>query len=184
MDKPNNRKEIPNPPALLTGTANRDGKGHPEKGGAVAPAFVPLPIHITERSTDMAKYVYPAIFVPEEKGMFSVFFPDIEGCTTCGNDLPHAMEMAEDALSLMLYDMEEEGGRIPAATQLRDVATEGSAFASYISADTFEYRKKFNNRAVKKTLSIPSWLNDSAIAAGLNFSQVLQDALKQQLNII
>jgi len=131
----------------------------------------------------MAKYVYPAIFIPEEKGMYSVSFPDIEGCATCGNDLPHAMEMAEDALSLMLYDMEEEGRAIPAATQLCDVETESPAFATYISADTFEYRKKFNNRAVKKTLSIPSWLNDSAIAAGLNFSQVLQDALKAQLQL-
>lgn len=132
----------------------------------------------------MAKYVYPAIFIPEERGMYSVFFPDIEGCTTCGNNLPDAMEMAEDALSLMLYDMEEEGKAIPDATQLCDVTTENPAFATYISADTFEYRKKFNNRVVKKTLSIPSWLNDSAIAAGLNFSQVLQDALKQQLNVI
>lgn len=132
----------------------------------------------------MAKYVYPAIFVPEEKGMYSVFFPDIEGCATCGDDLPHAMEMAEDALSLMLYDMEEEGRKIPTATQLHDVTTEGPAFASYISADTLEYRKKFDNRAVKKTLSIPSWLNDSAIAAGLNFSQVLQDALKAQLHVV
>ena len=60
------------------------------------------------------------------------------------------MEMAEDALSLMLYDMEEEGRAIPAATQLCDVETESPAFATYISADTFEYRKKFNNRAVKK----------------------------------
>lgn len=131
----------------------------------------------------MAKYVYPAIFIPEEKGMYSVSFPDIEGCATCGNDLPHAMEMAEDALSLMLYDMEEEGRPIPAATQLYNVAAENPAFATYISVDTFEYRKRFNNRAVKKTLSIPSWLNDSAIAAGLNFSQILQDALKQHLNV-
>lgn len=131
----------------------------------------------------MAKYVYPAIFIPEEKGMYSVSFPDIEGCVTCGNDLSHAMEMAEDALSLMLYDMEEEGRAIPAATQLCDIETENPAFATYISADTFEYRKKFNNRAVKKTLSIPSWLNDSAIAAGLNFSQVLQDALKAHLQL-
>ncbi len=131
----------------------------------------------------MAKYVYPAVFVPEEKGMYSVSFPDIEGCFTCGDNLPDAMEMAEDALSLMLYDMEEDGEVIPEATRLCDVTTTGDAFATYISADTFEYRKKFNNRAVKKTLSIPSWLNDSATAAGLNFSQVLQDALKQQLNV-
>lgn len=132
----------------------------------------------------MAKYVYSAIFVPEENGMYSVFFPDIEGCTTCGNDLSHAIEMAADALSLMLYDMEEEGIKIPSATPLKDVAAEDDAFVTYIPADTFEYRKKFYNQAVKKTLSIPGWLDEIATAAGVNFSQVLQDALKQQLNII
>ncbi len=93
----------------------------------------------------MAKYVYPAIFVPEENGMYSVFFPNIEGCTTCGNDLSHAIEMA----------------------------AEDDAFVTYIPADTFEYRKKFYNQAVKKTLSIPGWLDEIATAAGVNFSQVL-----------
>ena len=132
---------------------------------------------------DMAKYVYPAIFIPEDKGMYSIFFPDIEGCTTCGDNLPHAMEMAKDALSLMLYDMEEEGTKIPPATLLNDISAEGTAFATYISADTFEYHKKFNNKAVKKTLTIPEWLNEKAIAAGVNFSQVLQDALKSQLDL-
>ncbi len=131
----------------------------------------------------MAKYVYPAIFVPEDKGMYSIFFPDIEGCTTCGNDLPHAMEMARDALSLMLYDMEEESEEIPPATPLNDIPTEGGTFATYISADTFEYRKRFHNKAVKKTLTIPEWLNEAAAAAGVNFSQVLQDALKAQLHL-
>lgn len=132
----------------------------------------------------MAKYAYPAIFVPEENGMYSVFFPDIEGCTTCGNDLPHAIEMASDSLSLMLYDMEEEKKEIPVATPIDSIQTNGNEFVTYISADTFGYRKKFNNRAVKKTLSIPEWLNESAIAAGINFSQVLQDALKQKLHIV
>lgn len=132
----------------------------------------------------MAKYVYPAIFTPEDGGQFSIHFPDIEGCFTCGNDLSDGIEMAKDALSLMLYDMEEEGAVIPDATPLKDILTDGAAFATYIPADTFEYRKQFNNKAVKKTLSIPEWLNESAIAAGINFSQVLQNALKQQLDIV
>lgn len=131
----------------------------------------------------MAKYVYPAIFVPEENGMYSVFFPDIDGCTTYGNDLPHAIEMANDSLSLMLYDMEEDGVKIPAPTPLKEVTVEGNAFVTYISADTFEYRRTFNNNTVQKTLSIPEWLNDTATSAGINFSQVLQDALKQELGI-
>ena len=131
----------------------------------------------------MSKYVYPAVFVPEDKGMYSISFPDIEDCITCGDNLPHAMEMAGDALSLMLYDMEEEGGEIPPATPLNDIQTEGGAFVTYISADTLEYRKRFNNKAVKKTLTIPEWLNEAAAAAGVNFSQVLQDALKAQLHL-
>lgn len=132
----------------------------------------------------MAKYVYLAIFLPEEKGMYSVFFPDIDGCSTCGNNLSHALEMANDALSLMLYDMEEEGTEIPAATPLEKIQTKGNEFVTYIPANTFEYRKKFNNKAVKKTLSIPEWLNEAAIAAGVNFSQALQDALKTELKLI
>lgn len=132
----------------------------------------------------MAKYVYPAIFTPEDEGKFSIHFPDIEGCFTYGNDLSDGIEMAKDALSLMLYDMEEEGNTIPDPTPLKDVQIEGSAFVTYIPADTFEYRKQFNNRAVKKTLTIPEWLNESATAAGINFSQALQNALKQQLNIV
>lgn len=132
----------------------------------------------------MAKYVYPAIFTPEDEGKFSIHFPDIEGCFTCGDDLSDGIEMAKDALSLMLYDMEEEGNTIPDPTPLKDVQTEGNAFVTYIPADTFEYRKQFNNRAVKKTLTIPEWLNESATAAGINFSQALQNALKQQLNIV
>lgn len=131
----------------------------------------------------MAKYVYPAIFTQEENSMYSVSFPDIDGCATCGDDLPQAIEMANDALALMLYDMEEDGAAIPDPTPLNAIQTEDNAFVSYISADTLAYRKMFNNKAVKKTLSIPEWLNEAAIAAGVNFSQVLQDALKQQLHV-
>lgn len=132
----------------------------------------------------MAKYVYPAIFHPEEEdGGFSIFFPDLDGCFSQGEDLSDGMYMANDALSLMLYSMEEDGEAIPDPTPLKEVRTEGNDFATYISADTFEYRKKFNNRAVKKTLSIPQWLNETATAAGINFSQVLQDALKAQLSL-
>ena len=87
----------------------------------------------------MKKYVYPAIFTPEESGKYSVFFPDIEGCSTFGNDLSDAIEMAEDSLSLMLYDMEEDNEKIPIPTRLDDV--EKPSFVNYISVDTNIYRK-------------------------------------------
>ena len=130
----------------------------------------------------MGKYVFPAVFEKEDAG-YSVSFPDIEGCYTCGEGLAEAMNMAEDALALMLLHMEKEKKPIPEASALKDIQTSGDAFASYISCDTLEYDKKYSTRAVKKTLSIPEWLNEAAIAAGVNFSQTLQDALKAQLNI-
>lgn len=134
----------------------------------------------------MAKYIYPAVFTPEDGGMFSINFPDIDGCYTCGNNLSDGMDMAQDALALMLTHLEDEKHTIPRASAINDLALdfENGTFATYISCDTTTYRRLMNNSAVKKTLSIPSWLNDSAVAAGLNFSQVLQDALKQQLNIV
>ena len=132
----------------------------------------------------MAKYVYPAIFTPEEKGMFSIRFPDIEGCFSCGDNLEDGIEMAEDALALMLTHLEDNRRKIPTASAINDLAIENGEFTTYVSCDTTTYRRLMNNSAVKKTLTIPSLLNDSATAAGVNFSQVLQDALKQQLNIV
>ena len=67
---------------------------------------------------------------------------------------------------------------------IKSLSLTEDAFATYISCDTTVYRRRMNNTAVKKTLTIPSWLNDSAVAAGLNFSQVLQEALRQKLNIL
>ncbi len=131
----------------------------------------------------MAKYVYPAIFTPEEKGMFSIRFPDIEGCFTCGDNLEEGIEMAKDALALMLTHLEDNNRRIPAASEINTLTIENEEFTTYVSCDTAVYRSLMNNISVKKTLSIPSWLNDSAIAAGLNFSQVLQDALKERLHL-
>lgn len=130
---------------------------------------------------DIMKYVYPAIFTPEEGGGFSVVFTDLESCYTCGDTLEEAMEMAQDVLALTLYEYESDGTPIPAATRLSDLRCEGDAFPSLIACDTMEYRKRFSNKAVKKTLSIPEWINDEATRLGVNFSQVLQEALSQKL---
>lgn len=129
------------------------------------------------------KYAYPAVFTKEETG-YSVYFPDIDGCATCGDTLPDAMEMAADALCLMLYDYEEEGEKIPEVSDIRTLQKENAdRIVSMVCCDTIEYRKLYDNKAVKKTLTIPSWLNTVAERAGVNFSTVLQNALKQQLNI-
>lgn len=130
----------------------------------------------------MAKYVFPAAF-SKDGNMYSVEFPDIPGCYTCGESLTEAIEMASDALALMLYQYEKEGKEIPLPSPINEFVTDTNVFLSYVTCDTIGYQKKFNNSAVKKTLTIPEWLNEAATAAGLNFSKVLQDALKKELNI-
>ena len=131
----------------------------------------------------MAKYAFPCVMTPESDGGYSVDFPDIKQCYTCADDLPQALEMAQDVLCLRLYDMEEAGEEIPNPTDPHDVKIEGNEFVSIVACDTIEYRKRNNSRAVKKTLTIPEWLNVAAEKRGVNFSAVLQDALRNQLNL-
>ena len=131
----------------------------------------------------MAKYIYPAIFTPEKEGGYSIVFPDIDGCYTCGDNLEDGLSMANDALALMLVQLEDDKEDIPAPTPINKLKLKKNEFSTLISADTIKYRHTLNNAAVKKTLSIPAWLNDAAISAGINFSQVLQDALKTQLHL-
>ena len=129
----------------------------------------------------MAKYAYPAIFTPEEDGSFSINFPDLEGCYTCGDSIEDGIEMAQDALALILYGYEKDGRSIPTPSSPSQFSLSENKFVNYIACDTMKYRKMYNNKAVKKTLTIPEWLNESASALGLNFSQVLQEALLQKI---
>ncbi len=131
----------------------------------------------------MAKYVYPAIFSPEENGSYSVYFPDLEGCYTCGDNLQDALFMADDVLAFTMYDYEKEGREIPVPSKVENVEKEAGEFANYIACDTVSYARMHDNRAVKKTLTIPQWLNDAAIKADINFSQVLQEALMKKVNL-
>ena len=91
--------------------------------------------------------------------------------------------MASDALCLMLYDMEEGGETIPPASDVKDIHPGDNEIVTLVACDTIEYRKFYDNRAVKKTLSIPAWLNTMAERAGVNFSMTLQTALKRELDI-
>ena len=131
----------------------------------------------------MAKYVYPAIFSPSEDGGFTVSFPDVSGCYTEGDTLAEAIEHAKDALCLMLYDLEEREESIPVPTSINDVVTENGDIVSLVACDTLEYRKFFDKKAVKKTLTIPNWLNTMAERADINFSAALQEALIEKLHI-
>lgn len=131
----------------------------------------------------MAKYVFPALFTKEESGLYAVDFPDLESCYTCGEDLPDAIHMAEDVLALTLYNYEKDGKEIPTPSSPRDIPTEENEFVSVVSADTLYYQKKFSHKYVKKTLTIPEWLNDIAISANINFSKTLQEALAEKLHV-
>jgi len=137
----------------------------------------------------MAKYVYPAIFSKEKGEGYSVFFPDFDenckySCTTQGKDAKDAMLMANDALCLTLYDMEEKGVVIPNPSDISVLKTEKVGdFASLVDCDTEFYRKFYAKKAVRKMLTIPAYLNVMAENENVNFSQVLQEALKSKLGI-
>ncbi|MBR5975849.1 MAG: type II toxin-antitoxin system HicB family antitoxin [Clostridiales bacterium] len=129
-------------------------------------------------------YSYPAVFTKEKKGMYSVSFPDITGCVTCGDDIADAILMASDALALMLYSMyEEKGVAAPDPTPIKNIKVKAGEFASYVVCDTKTYRRKFGSKAVKKTLTIPEWMNTAATEQNINFSQVLQEALQKKLDV-
>lgn len=130
----------------------------------------------------MAKYIYPAIFTKEDQ-FYTVRFPDLEDCYTQGDNLQDAYEMASDVLCLTLYNLEEEGAEIPPASETSEIKTGKDEFVSLVACDTLEYRQYYDNKAVKKTLTIPSWLNTMSEREGINFSAVLQAALKSELRI-
>lgn len=130
----------------------------------------------------MAKYVYPAIF-KKENDVYSITFPDLPDCFTQGDDLQDGLENAQDALCLMLYHKEKDNKTIASATDIKDIKVDKDSFVTLISCDTWEYEKYYKSKSVKKTLTIPEWLNDMAIDENVNFSNVLQNALMEELNI-
>ena len=117
-------------------------------------------------------FVYPALFHKEEKEYW-VEFPDLPGCHTYGAGISEAVPSAQEALSGYLMTLLVDGKDIPAASDMEGLKAD-DGFASLVACDLDQYK---NSQAVKKTLSIPKWLNDRALAMGVNFSQVLQEAL-------
>lgn len=133
---------------------------------------------------------YPAIFYKEENG-YSVIFPDLNYLATDGETLKQALAMAIDCLAGYLYSAKLDQEEIPAPSDLKaidpvKVANElnteaGEYFVNLITVDVDEYAKAHFNKSIKKTLTIPEWLNREALAKGINFSQVLQEALVAKL---
>lgn len=133
----------------------------------------------------MGKYLFPALFDPGADGSvgYTVTFPDLPGCITEGSDITEAMQMAKDALEGYLYGLEEDGENIPLPSSPDKITVSSGGFVSIIEAWTDIVRDEMENKAIKKTLTIPKWLNDAAEKEKVNFSQILQYALKQRLGI-
>lgn len=128
------------------------------------------------------KNSYPIVLIPEEVG-FTVYIPDFN-INTQGDDLTEAIEMARDAIGIMGIDMEDDGKAIPTASDVSDVKCESNEIISLVDVDFGEYRRKNEIKVVKKNCTLPGWLCYEAEKANINFSQVLQVALKHELHIV
>ena len=137
--------------------------------------------------------MYPACIYKDNSG-YSAVFPDLNYLATCGETLEECINMAIDCLAGYAFFIEKEGETLPmsskpeaidAAQIAADLEVEYTeAFVNVISVDVDEYAKKHFEKAVKKTLTVPYWLNKLALEKNINFSQVLQDALKNELGIM
>lgn len=129
------------------------------------------------------KVIYPVIIIPTNKNDFFVQIPDMD-IATQGESIENAIDMARDAISLMAVDMLEEGKELPDASKLSDFnPKEENAILTLVDADITAYKRMLDKRAVRKNVTIPSWLNEAAEAQHINFSAVLQSALMEKLNI-
>lgn len=128
------------------------------------------------------KLVYPAIFYKEDVG-YSVEVPDLKGCITQGDTLEEAIQMAQDAALGWLLTSVENNESIPEASDIKDIKLEDNdSFVSLLLLDLVSYSQKYGNRkSVKKTLTIPAWLNETSEKYNINFSKTLQDALLEKI---
>jgi len=130
----------------------------------------------------MDNYIFPCVFIYKEDGI-SIIFPDLDGCVSFGENEQKAFHNAKEALTLHLYGMEQDNDPIPESTMIKDVELNENEQAVFIEAFMPAFRAKQANKFVKKTLTIPEWLNIVAEKNGVNFSQLLQSAIKQHLKI-
>jgi predicted RNase H-like HicB family nuclease len=130
------------------------------------------------------KYVYPVIITDsgKEPHRWVVFIPDFDAHTE-GDDLADAIEMARDAIANLGICMKDMGNEIPEPSTPDMVSVRDGSLLTLVDVDFDEFRRKHERRTVKKTLSLPSWLNKAAEEKGLNFSSVLQQALKRELDL-
>ncbi|GIO86697.1 HicB family protein [Paenibacillus faecis] len=128
------------------------------------------------------RYIYPAIFDYADDGI-SVEFPDLPGALTSGDSDEEALHMAKDCLALHLYGMEQDGDSIPDPTPISELPQMPKKVVVLIDVWMPPFRDNMAERAVKKTLTIPKWLDDIAAENKVNYSHILQDALKDYLGV-
>lgn len=127
-------------------------------------------------------YIYPAIFNYAADGI-SISFPDLPGCNTCGANDEEAFYMAKDALGLYIACSEEAGEMLQEPSNLNEIKLKENERVILVEVNMPLFRDAIENVAIKKTLTIPKWINDLAEKNKVNFSRVLQSALKEQLGI-
>lgn len=124
------------------------------------------------------KLIYPAIFTPcLEKEGYTVIVPDLPGCISEGNSLIDAIGMGTDAACGWILGELEDGNSIPAPTPHDEIQTESGSFINLLVLDIDSYAEKYGDKAVRKNITIPAWLNTYGESHHINFSKVLQDAL-------
>lgn len=126
------------------------------------------------------KAVYPIILTPTKSG-YVVFVPDLD-INTEGTDLADAIEMARDAIGIWGISEEDAGRKIPQASGTMPHPAENE-IVTLVDIDFTAYRRANDLRTVRKNVTLPSWLNDLAERNGVNFSQVLQESLKERLHV-
>ena len=125
-------------------------------------------------------YIYPAIF-EEEEGGYNISFPNLEGALTCGDDLSDSLFMAKDVLGLYLYTLEEDGTELPEPSLPNRIKVKDNQFVQLIEVYMPPIRDEQENRHIRKNVTISKWVNDLAVKKKINFSAVLESALKEKL---
>jgi len=128
------------------------------------------------------RYFYPAVFTYEEEQEIAVTFPDLDAATS-GENNDDALSSARELLGCVMAGLEEDGEPIPQPTPLQDVKLAPNERTVLIDVYMPSIRMANVNRSVSRTVTLPAWLNAAALERGVNFSQVLQDALKAQLHL-
>ncbi len=126
------------------------------------------------------QYVFPAFFYFDEDGI-SIEFPDLPGCLPCAHSQEEAFRNAKEALGLHLYGMEQDGDVIPIPSPVSLLSPDEGGVVVMVEVFMPAVRDRLNNRSVNRTVTLPAWLNAMAMERNINFSQVLQDALKAQI---